>query len=189
MSNPRAESSGGSSEATSISRSRRSRMAFLYSVRFSRCRITEPGLGCAAAFLSIFRFQPVANAFVFRKRRARHARGRHHTGAHFADHALPNLRMVAGDRQVGFFQREVRGLDFVVMASDAVLVEHGLRCLGRRLGRLRAACWKPDSAAVAINPANSSLVFICGPRRRSDRGVALCSLRCLSWRSAWRHRR
>ena len=41
---------------------------------------------------------------------------------------------------VGFLQREVGGLGLVVMAADAVLVEQGLRWLGRRAcGALREA--------------------------------------------------
>ena len=53
LSNPLAESSGGRSVVASICRSRRSRMAFAYSVRFNRCRTTDPGAVLAAATRSI----------------------------------------------------------------------------------------------------------------------------------------
>jgi hypothetical protein len=49
LSNPLAESSGGSSVVGSISRSRRSRIVLAYSVRFNRCSTTDPGVARVAA--------------------------------------------------------------------------------------------------------------------------------------------
>ena len=53
LSKPLAESSGGSSVATSTSRSSRSRMTFAYSVRFNRWSTMAPGLTRVAALRSM----------------------------------------------------------------------------------------------------------------------------------------
>ena len=66
LSKPLAESSGGSSVVTSMSRSSRSRMALAYSVRFSRCRTTVAGIECGRPRAIDFRFEPVAQPFVTR---------------------------------------------------------------------------------------------------------------------------
>src|SRR3954447_17595596 len=53
LSKPRLDSSGGKSDATSTSSPRRSRIAFLYSVRLSRRNVSvRPGFGCAEAAVS-----------------------------------------------------------------------------------------------------------------------------------------
>ena len=62
LSKPLAESSGGRSVVTSISRSSRSRMTLAYSVRFRRWRTTDPGLTRAGRFAIDFRFQPSPGA-------------------------------------------------------------------------------------------------------------------------------
>ena len=98
-------------------------MAFAYSVRFRRCSTTEPGFGCAAALRSISALQPVPQLLVLRQRRTRHAGRRHHAGAQLADHLFPDLRMVADRVEVGRLEREVGGLELVVVAGDAVLIE------------------------------------------------------------------
>ena len=55
-------SSGGSSDAASISNPRRSRTELLYSTRLRRCSAGRPGFGAAAAARSIAASRPLANA-------------------------------------------------------------------------------------------------------------------------------
>ena len=95
LSKPLAESSGGSSVATSISRSSRSRTTFAYSVRFRRWSTTDPGLTRAGRFAIDFRFQPVPEPFVFGERRPLHVRRRHHAGAKLPHDFFPQLRVIA----------------------------------------------------------------------------------------------
>ena len=49
-------------------------MAFAYSVRFSRCRTTEPGLSLRGRVAIDLRFEPVAQPFVLGQRRTRQTR-------------------------------------------------------------------------------------------------------------------
>ena len=120
--------------ATSMSRSSRSRIAFAYSVRFSRWRTTAPGLTCAAALPIDFGLEQVAQAFVFGQRRALHVRRRHHAGAQLAHDLFPELRHDRRRRR----GRSARARGCAVFSRSLwqvtqVLIEHGAvagRCCG-----------------------------------------------------------
>jgi len=126
LSKPYAESSGGSSDAESISRSRRSRMALAYSVRFSLWSGARPGFGLTAAARS----SSVVNQEVRPSEAARSGRGAPGGGitpaftfrttfsqisASPPTRARSSLSSATGTRP--FFFR------FLAVAGDAVLVE------------------------------------------------------------------
>ena len=88
---------------------------------------------------------------VRRHGRAGAARGRHRADAQLADHLLPDRRVASDVRQVGRVEGEPRRAQPLVVADDAVAVEHRSvrRGVGGRLGtRGRGRPTVPDSRAA-----------------------------------------
>ena len=120
LSNPAAESSGGSSDAASTSSASRSRMALLYSARFSRCSAGVPANGFAAAARSICACRAVTKLVDRRTPGTRRTGRRHHPGLQLADDLFPGLRMAIDLREVRRIEREPPGFRARVVAGDAV---------------------------------------------------------------------
>jgi hypothetical protein len=76
----------------------------------------------------------------------RHSRGRHHAGADFPDHFLPELGRLRDVREIRVLERQLSRTRAVVVTRDAVRREHrGVRCGRRgrprgRPGALRGPC-------------------------------------------------
>ena len=144
LSKPYAESSGGSSEATSTSSASRSRIALAYSARFKRCSSGRPGLGCATAARSS---SCSSQRRSTRRRRPRRAAARPAAAScRPAACARPSPRPPPGRRRARgrSFERDARRLEALVVARDAVLGDLGLmparrggRGNGSRLWRAR----------------------------------------------------
>ena len=99
--------------------------------------------GCAAAALSIddstWATRRVRSAWC----RARHAGRRHLAGAHLAGHLLPGFRGRRDVRQLGAIERQVAGLEPLVVAGDAVPASPAPR----------AEPWTPARRLAATRPA------------------------------------
>src|SRR5262249_56721496 len=79
-------------------------------------------------------FEKVAQRLVVGERRTADIRRRHHARAELAHDPFPDVWMIACRREIEMFERKVRGLQPVVMAGDAVLVERRAVLLDGRLG-------------------------------------------------------
>jgi hypothetical protein len=131
LSNPWLMSSGGSREETSTSRSSRSRTELRYSVRLRRCRSGAPANGWSAAARSIPRFDHFGKRGELRRIGPRSACRRHHPGSQFARHFFRRFRIPFRMRQVQLGPGKSTRLEFVVMTSRAIAVDHWLQRRGR----------------------------------------------------------
>ncbi len=82
-----------------------------------------PGIHVRRRCAIDFGFEPVAQPLVLGERRARDVGGRHHAGAQLPDHLLPHLGVVRHLHQVEALQRQIGGLESIVVTGDAVLVQ------------------------------------------------------------------
>ena len=131
--------------AVDVAAPSRSWMTLTYSARFSRCEATRPGFGARGR-------GPVERAFRARRRTRRawpasgrgRPFGRHLPAAQLADDLLEHLG-VARRRRPRSTPSSVRpaGLQPVVVAGDAVLIEDGAR-------RRAAERWRPSAAGLAL---------------------------------------
>ena len=74
-------------------------------------------------------FERHGQRLVRRGVRPRHTGRRHHARAQLPHYLFPLLGVIADRRQLQLVQHQARGLQFLVMTGDAILVEH--RPLGR----------------------------------------------------------
>ena len=70
------------------------------------------------------------HGFEYRRSRTRHARGRHHPGAKLAHDLFPGLGVVVHTGGVELIEQQSSGLQALVVAGDAILIEEG--ALGSR---------------------------------------------------------
>ena len=146
LSKPKADTSGGSSEATSTSSASRSRIALAYSARLSRRRTGRPGRARAGAIQLVLepRDQTVSGRLIG----PAHAVRRHGADAQLADNLLPGLGVRLDVRDVERVERESACLQPLVVTGDAVPLDRGLmrdrRTLRRYRGR-RGHTWRRAS--------------------------------------------
>ena len=127
LSNPLLSSSGGRREVASISNASRSRIAFAYSARFSRWSAVRPGRGFGRRGAVDGRLQMADEPFKRGGVRTWHPGGRHHPGAHFPDHLLPQLGRLRHVGEIRVLEGQFTCARPIVVACDAVgLHERGL---------------------------------------------------------------
>src|SRR5262249_60670370 len=69
------------------------------------------------------RFQKIPERFVLGEWRPPHLRRRHHAGAQFPDHFLPQLLVIADRGKIQIFKRKIGRFSSIVVARDTVLIE------------------------------------------------------------------
>ena len=139
--------------AAATSRRRRARTD-----RGSRCctrcdsgdgrRSMRPGFGCAAHARSISRFEPAGQRVVGRRVGPRPPGRRHRAGAQLRDDAFPHLGIGARVLDVERVERQPGGLQPLVVAGDAVPVEHRARRVGLRRRQSTLTLWPGDEPRV-----------------------------------------
>ena len=117
-----------------MSSASRSRMALAYSARFRRCMRRPPGTRVGGRRAIERRFEIGDEAIEPCRLRARHARRRHHAGAHLADHLLPGFRGRGHGANVHVLQRQFAGFHAIVVTGDAVGLQQCAVILRRRCG-------------------------------------------------------
>ena len=148
LSKPYPESSTGSHEPGFTSTASRSRIALLYSARFSRCTGARPGFGFAAAALSSVRLEERRKGRSGRGLRTRaHVGRRHLARPHLQQNLFPNLAVRRNLGQAEALKRKSAGFGLAVMAADAAFFDQsGMRrgIRRRRRGRTGLALTADD---------------------------------------------
>ncbi len=72
-----------------------------------------------------FVFERYGQRFVSCGVRARQTGWRHHARAQLAHHFFPLLGVLANVREIQLVEHQARGLQFLVVTGDAVLIENG----------------------------------------------------------------
>ena len=128
-------------------------------IRLGHCRVVERCLEVSS--------EAIVGGLI----RPRHACGRHRPSPKLADHLFPHLRTFRYIRDVHLTEHKSRGMQLLVVADDAVLVENRpVGCGGRRIGTRRAARNR-DSAV--LRQCLHGLFIVFTRSRRSHRRVAL----------------